>query len=358
MKARVSVTIPVYNEIRFIHKTLESVIGDADEIILSDNASTDGTSDICQTFANKYPEIKYTRHKENMGAVFNGRFVLDQASGKYIRVMGAHDMLSIGSNQSMASLLDNNPDVVMVYSKYVIGLNADYSTRYFHEFNEFREDLLSDHAAIRTKSMITNLREFSIVFGLWRKDIFIHCISPRIFQSLTTDHTMLSSTAARGKLMADDKSIFFRMNPRDVDTNIVEQNERYLKGMFPSSPLSNNRSFWFFALIAEQYDMLIEVFGENSEISKDLLDFLILKFLCVFGESELTMDGMPPIISGKENFCQNLMTTLQKYRDNKCNYREKKKEKNNMLTKRMKKTIKYILPYGFYKLLQHIKAIR
>ena len=73
--AKTSILMPVYNEVNFIRRTLESVVGEADEIIISDNCSTDGTSEICREFAEKYPEIKYFRQEKNIGSAGNFKFL-------------------------------------------------------------------------------------------------------------------------------------------------------------------------------------------------------------------------------------------------------------------------------------------
>ncbi|MDR3000790.1 MAG: glycosyltransferase [Fibromonadaceae bacterium] len=312
-KVKISVVIPVYNEIRYIQKTLESVIGDADEIILSDNASTDGTSDICQSFANKYPEIKYTRHKENIGSMANYLFCWNQASGKYVRNMGSHDMISIGSNQSMASLLDKHSDVVMVYPKYVISLNQDYSFKSFHSFDEFGNDLLSDSACIRFKSIITNIKKLSIFFGLWRAEILRDVASPRIFQSLSTDHTIIYSTAAKGKMLADEKSIFFRMSPHDNDGSFENQKKRFVNMLLTSASI--NPDFWQFAIITELYDFILETFSEKPEFCQEMLLVLQQRFFETLLIPRLTLENMPSIIPEKQEFCQNLMNAIKEYID-------------------------------------------
>jgi len=304
----VSVIIPVYNEICFIQKTLESVVGEADEIILSDNASTDGTSDICQSFANKYPEIKYTRHRENMGSLKNGLFAINQVSGKYIRHMGGHDMISIGSNWSMASLLDKNPDVVMVYPKYVIGLNKDYTVRFCSTGDKYKDDFLSDSAFVRVKRMIYNFVDVlsSVLHGLWRADVLLNVVNPRIFQSVCTDHALLSSTAAKGKMLVDERSVFFMMHPRDESLDMVQK--RYENTHFSSSSVASNLYYWAFAILSEEYDMLLENFSDDDIFSNGLFDALVSALIRNYGYFTLTLDGLPPIIPGKESLCQNVMT--------------------------------------------------
>lgn len=350
---RISVIIPVYNEIRFIQKTLESVIGDADEIIISDNASTDGTSDICQSFASKYPEIKYIRQKANVGGPKNFYSCLDLVSGQYVRNMGAHDMLSIGSNHSMALLLDKHSDVAMVYPKYVIGLNSTYSFDYFHTYEEFGHDLMSDLASVRVKSMINHLKEFSIYYGLWRSEVFRDVNRSRIFQSLCTDHTALSSTALKGKMLADEKSIFFRMDPHNKQEELWDNSKkRWAKQLLPLDK-NVNHCFWPFAVIAEQYDLLVRTFGEDNDLSKELLNFLLSQLYSAFNYSELTLDGMPSIVAGKEEFCLNLMTMIREYKEIKNSMKNNKKI--NMMSI-MKKILKYIIPYGFIDLYRDIKS--
>jgi len=338
---KVSVIIPVYNEIRFIQKTLESVVGDADEIILSDNASTDGSSDICQSFANKYPEIKYTRHKENMGGLKNFGFCVSQISGRYVRNIGAHDMISIGSNQSMALLLDKYTDVAMVYPKYVIGLKQDYSFEYFHTYEEFGNDLLSDSAMIRVKSMISNLREFSLYYGLWRAEIFKNIISPRIYTQICTDHIALSATAAKGKMFPDDRSVFFRIRPR-IDCEDIRK--RWVNMM--SLPSNTNLCFWNFAVIAEQYDLALEMFKENPEFCQEILNILLAKNSHIFSDSELTLENMPPIIPQKQEFCQNVMNLIKEYVETQKEKKEQKEKMQKAVQKIMLETDKKIYLFG------------
>ena len=349
---KISVVIPVYNEVKFIQKTLESVVGDADEIILSDNASTDGTSDICQSFANRYPEIKYTRHKENKGSMENFLFCFNQTSGKYIRNIGAHDMISIGSNQSMASLLDKHADAVMVYPKYVIGLNENYSYKYFHVYNEFGDELLSDSALVRTKSMMYNLKEFSIWFGLWRAEVFHGTLRPRIFQRFFTDRTQLALTAAKGKMLADEKSVFFRMNPRSKQT-ADETQERYASMILNTKKTDAHPSFWNFAVIAEIHDFILEMFNNNPKFCQEILHLQLDRFVVMGGaffRSEFTLKNMPPIIPEKQEFCQNLMTYIKKYYYK--NIIRNPKAIIKMTKRRVNVILKFILPHGFYKWLR------
>jgi len=81
-----SIGIPVCNEDRFLEETLRSLLSQDYgnmEIIISDNASTDRTEEICREFSARDMRISYYRFKDNQGAIANFRRVLEVARGKY-----------------------------------------------------------------------------------------------------------------------------------------------------------------------------------------------------------------------------------------------------------------------------------
>lgn len=80
---KVSVGMPVYNGAKYIREALDSLLAQTFtdfELIISDNASTDGTQAICEEYAQRYPKIRYVRQSKNKGATENFRFVLGCAN--------------------------------------------------------------------------------------------------------------------------------------------------------------------------------------------------------------------------------------------------------------------------------------
>ena len=95
--AKVSIGMPVYNGEAFIREALDSLLAQTFtdfELIISDNASTDGTEAICREYAAKDTRIRYVRQAENRGATANFRFVLDEAVGEYFMWAAADDVWS------------------------------------------------------------------------------------------------------------------------------------------------------------------------------------------------------------------------------------------------------------------------
>lgn len=82
----VSIGMPVYNGERFIREALDSLLSQTFtdfELIISDNASTDSTERICRIYAEQDPRIRYIRQNENLGALPNFQFVLNEAKAEY-----------------------------------------------------------------------------------------------------------------------------------------------------------------------------------------------------------------------------------------------------------------------------------
>ncbi|MCR8726837.1 glycosyltransferase family 2 protein [Frigidibacter sp. ROC022] len=91
----VSFGMPVYNGARYLSEALDSLLAQDFpdfEIIISDNASTDETPDICASYAARDTRIKYYRLDHNHGAAFNYNRVFELSSGRYFK-WAAHDDL-------------------------------------------------------------------------------------------------------------------------------------------------------------------------------------------------------------------------------------------------------------------------
>jgi glycosyltransferase involved in cell wall biosynthesis len=94
---RVSIGIPVYNGADTLAAALDSLLAQtfADfEVIIADNASTDGTPAICQDYAARDPRIHYHRNAENLGAAGNFNRVLELARGAYFKWFAHDDLLA------------------------------------------------------------------------------------------------------------------------------------------------------------------------------------------------------------------------------------------------------------------------
>lgn len=91
-KPFVSIGMPVYNGARYIRQALDSLLAqdyENFELIISDNASTDRTQEICLEYAARDKRIRYYRNQTNMG-LWNANRVFELSSGEYF-MWAAHD---------------------------------------------------------------------------------------------------------------------------------------------------------------------------------------------------------------------------------------------------------------------------
>ncbi|WP_232303729.1 glycosyltransferase family 2 protein [Pseudofrankia sp. DC12] len=92
----VSIGIPVYNGADFLGAAIEShlaqTFGDF-ELVISDNASTDGTEELCRRFAKEDSRVRYLRQAENIGANANYNEVARISRGRFFRWAADDDVL-------------------------------------------------------------------------------------------------------------------------------------------------------------------------------------------------------------------------------------------------------------------------
>lgn len=95
-KPLVSVHIITYNQIKFIHETLRSVLDQSYEnmeIVVADDGSTDGTAEVIVDYARQYPgKIVPLVGGANLGVTGNCNRGLAACTGKYIAFMGGDDI--------------------------------------------------------------------------------------------------------------------------------------------------------------------------------------------------------------------------------------------------------------------------
>jgi glycosyltransferase domain-containing protein len=112
-KPLVSIGMPVHNEERFVRRALNSLLAqnyENSELIISDNASTDRTADICKEYTQQDTRVRYYRSDTNTGADSNFRRVLELARGKYFMWAAADDYWMPTFISTMIEELESSPD--------------------------------------------------------------------------------------------------------------------------------------------------------------------------------------------------------------------------------------------------------
>ena len=120
----VTIGIPVFNGEQYLAEAIESALAQdypSLEIIISDNASTDGTGAIALRYVERDPRVTYVRQEKHLGSVVHFTRVRDLGRGKYFTWLAHDDLLSdVRYVSTVVEYLELHPDVVACASGFYI----------------------------------------------------------------------------------------------------------------------------------------------------------------------------------------------------------------------------------------------
>ena len=120
---KVTVGIPVYNGENFIEETIKSLLSQTFqdfELLISDNASTDATEQICRSYAAQDSRVRYYRNEQNLGLSRNFNRIFQLAAGQYVKLTSSDDICAPELLERCVDFLDHNPSVAVCYTRIQI----------------------------------------------------------------------------------------------------------------------------------------------------------------------------------------------------------------------------------------------
>jgi len=198
----VSVGMSVYNGGKTLRRALESILSQDYhnlELIISDNASTDETAEICKEFASRDSRIAYYRAERNMGAAWNFNHVIKLSKGKYFVRMSHDDIRAQAYLSKCVALLESNQDAVLSHS---------YTAAFYG-------DIINVLTIITHDSMVG-----------------IHCPRKRFIAALKH----LPASAIDGVMRAETLKTKTRLMENYISSDIVLTHELSLYGEFVQVP--------------------------------------------------------------------------------------------------------------------------
>lgn len=119
---KISVCIMCYNQRDYIGQCLQSILEQKTrfdfEIVVGDDCSKDGTSEIVREFVSKYPErFILVENPKNIGPTLNYAKIHQAARGEYIAHLDGDDYALPGKLERMADVLERRPEVNVVWHR-------------------------------------------------------------------------------------------------------------------------------------------------------------------------------------------------------------------------------------------------
>jgi glycosyltransferase involved in cell wall biosynthesis len=125
----VAIGMPVRNGEAFVSEAIESILaqtyGDL-ALVISDNASTDSTPEICRAYAKRDRRVHYLRQEKDIGAARNHIEVFRRSSGRYFKWAAHDDILAPRFIEECVRIL-NADEAVVVCSPATVLINEDGS---------------------------------------------------------------------------------------------------------------------------------------------------------------------------------------------------------------------------------------
>jgi glycosyltransferase involved in cell wall biosynthesis len=204
---RVTIGMPVYNGEKFLKEAIDSIMAQSFEdfeLIISDNASTDRTQEICRACMARDKRIRYVRNEANIGVNRNFNRVFQLCSGEYFKWATADDVCHRNLVARCLEVLDGNQNAVLAYPK----------TRFIDEtgrlldWNDPGWDLRSDDALERMRYVIYSGHWVNAFYGLTRVQSLA---KTRLFASYRSgDYRLLGELSLMGKFIEVSEHLFFR----------------------------------------------------------------------------------------------------------------------------------------------------
>jgi glycosyltransferase involved in cell wall biosynthesis len=215
---RVSIGMPVYNGERYLAEALDSILaqdfGDF-ELIISDNASTDATRDICKTYARRDPRIAYSRLPENLGAAPNYNRVFHMSTGDFFKWAAHDDRLHPAFlSRCLDAFQEFKTLPVLIYPKAEfidqngVRIGPDNSRMYAN----------SNHSSVRAFQAIQGMGAVaSAVFGVFHRNTLER--TRLIGNFFPSDRVLLLETALLGRIIQlEGEPLFQRRIHPEIST--------------------------------------------------------------------------------------------------------------------------------------------
>ncbi len=195
---RVSIGLAVYNGENFLVEALESLVNQTYrdfELIISDNASTDETENICQKYASEDYRIRYIRQPENRGPAWNQSEVIRLARGEFFRLASHDDVCKPELIGRCVEALDAHPECVMAYPDTYTLPRGDTSFRLHIPDRDTIDTTLSEPSE-RFSGLIRGDQYGYRIFGLYRTAVIKQT---RLFGAFhAADHILLAELGLLG----------------------------------------------------------------------------------------------------------------------------------------------------------------
>jgi glycosyltransferase involved in cell wall biosynthesis len=203
---RLSVGLPVYNSSSYVAESIEALLGQTFEdfeLIISDNASTDDTADICRRYAKADSRVSYFRQPRNVGLAPNHNFCVERAQGELFKWAAGDDLYARDLLERCVAALDEHPQVVLAHAWTAM---VDGDGKVF-QLNAYPLASSAPRAPERFRSLL-NDSGGDDDGGVMRKEVLLRTAMKESYHH--ADRTIIAEVALHGPFYQVPDWLYFR----------------------------------------------------------------------------------------------------------------------------------------------------
>ena len=268
----VAVGMPVYNGELWLAAAIESILAQSFvdfELVICDNASTDGTRAICEDFAARDARVRYSRNEANIGLFRNYNRVFELTNSRYFKWASSNDVCGERLLETCVTALENAPDAVLAYPKTAIFAEQIETARDYEDSTKLDQETPSE----RVRALLAKPGLNNVINGVLRSDVLRKTALNRIF--VGSDITLVAELAMHGKFIQVPERLFYRRMTETASSVLVPEAER--SEYFAHEPHNVfalyhwKRELGFFAALARVH----MAFAERRKIAWHLISRLV-----------------------------------------------------------------------------------
>lgn len=248
---KVSIIIPCYNQGKYVAEAINSALRQTFkdiEIVCVNDGSTDNSVEIIKSFENKYKNFIFLNNKENRGVIYSRNFAIKNCNGTYILPLDADDIIEPTYVEKAVKILDNNPNIGIVYCKAKIFGNYDkyWNLKPFNKSDILYENCIFCSAIFRKSDFIkiggynNNMKYGCEDHDLWlsfiEQGLEVFQINEILFSYRQYDETSRTTISLKNK-----KEIWNNLIKNHI--NLYLNDENFLERLIFSNPIKTNKKY-------------------------------------------------------------------------------------------------------------------
>ena len=248
---KVSIIIPCYNQGKYVAEAINSALRQTFkdiEIVCVNDGSTDNSVEIIKSFENKYKNFIFLSNEENRGVIYSRNFAIKNCNGTYILPLDADDIIEPTYVEKAVKILDNNPNIGIVYCKAKIFGNYDkyWNLKPFNKSDILYENCIFCSALFRKSDFIkiggynNNMKYGCEDYDLWlsfiEQGLEVFQINEILFSYRQYDETSRTTISLKNK-----KEIWNNLIKNHI--NLYLNDENFLERLIFSNPIKTNKKY-------------------------------------------------------------------------------------------------------------------